>query len=163
MPQLDFSMFPSQAFWLVVCFTLMWLIMAKMIVPKITDILNRRQRKIDDYLTAAESFRQAAEETLEKYENALREVNAEALQNLHKAAETLDKKMADREAEKARLLAEAMAENERLTEENRRQTMEQIENIAVDLSVLISHRLGLGEVIADKDVIATAKRRQNNE
>ena len=78
MPQLDFSTFPSQAFWLVVSFALMWLVMAKMIVPKITDILNQRQRKIDDYLTAAGEFKQTAEEALEKYERVLREANAEA-------------------------------------------------------------------------------------
>ena len=77
MPQLDFSTFPSQAFWLVVSFALMWLVMAKMIVPKITDILNQRQRKIDDYLTAAGEFKQTAEEALEKYERVLREANAE--------------------------------------------------------------------------------------
>ena len=70
MPQLDFSTFSSQSFWLVVSFGLMWLIMAKMIVPKITDILNQRQRKIDDYLNAAGEFKQAAEAALEKYRQA---------------------------------------------------------------------------------------------
>lgn len=101
MPQLDFSTFPSQAFWLVVSFALMWLVMAKMIVPKITDILNQRQRKIDDYLTAAGEFKQTAEEALEKYERVLREANAEAAENLRKAGEELEKKIAAREAEKA--------------------------------------------------------------
>jgi len=90
MPQLDFSTFPSQAFWLVVSFALMWLVMAKMIVPKITDILNQRQRKIDDYLTAAGEFKQTAEEALEKYERVLREANAEAAENLRKAGEELE-------------------------------------------------------------------------
>ena len=111
MPQLDFSTFPSQAFWLVVSFALMWLVMAKMIVPKITDILNQRQRKIDDYLTAAGEFKQTAEEALEKYERVLREANAEAAENLRKAGEELEKKIAAREAEKSRRLAEAAADD----------------------------------------------------
>ena len=153
MPQLDFSTFPSQAFWLVVSFALMWLVMAKMIVPKITDILNQRQRKIDDYLTAAGEFKQTAEEALEKYERVLREANAEAAENLRKAGE----------AEKSRRLAEATAENERRTEENRRQTMEQIENIAAELAVRIAGRLELDGLFSAEDVAKTAGRRREHE
>ena len=154
MPQLDFSTFPSQAFWLVVSFALMWLVMAKMIVPKIIDILNQRQRKIDDYLTAAGEFKQTAEEALEKYERVLREANAEAAENLRNAA---------REAEKSRRLAEATAENERRTEENRRQTMEQIENIAAELAVRIAGRLELDGLVSAEDVAKTAGRRREHE
>ena len=163
MPQLDFSTFPSQAFWLVVSFALMWLVMAKMIVPKITDILNQRQRKIDDYLTAAGEFKQTAEEALEKYERVLREANAEAAENLRKAGEELEKKIAAREAEKSRRLAEATAENDRRTEENRRQTMEQIENIAAELAVRIAGRLELDGLVSAEDVAKTAGRRREHE
>ena len=159
MPQLDFSTFPSQAFWLVVSFALMWLVMAKMIVPKITDILNQRQRKIDDYLTAAGEFKQTAEEALEKYERVLREANAEAAENLRKAGEELEKKIAAREAEKSR----RTAENERRTEENRRQTMEQIENIAAELAVRIAGRLELDGLFSAEDVAKTAGRRREHE
>ena len=156
MPQLDFSTFPSQAFWLVVSFALMWLVMAKMIVPKITDILNQRQRKIDDYLTAAGEFKQTAEEALEKYERVLREANAEAAENLRKAGEELEKKIAAREAEKSRRLAEATAENERRTEENRRQTM-------AELAVRIAGRLELDGLVSAEDVAKTAGRRREHE
>ena len=162
MPQLDFSTFPSQAFWLVVSFALMWLVMAKMIVPKITDILNQRQRKIDDYLTAAGEFKQTAEEALEKYERVLREANAEAAENLRKAGEELEKKIAAREAENSRRLAEA-AENDRRTEENRRLTMEQIENIAAELAVRIAGRLELDGLVSAEDVAKTAGRRREHE
>lgn len=163
MPQLDFSTFPSQAFWLVVSFALMWLIMAKMIVPKITDILNQRQRKIDDYLTAAGEFKRTAEEALEKYERVLREANDEAAENLRKAGEDLEKKIAAREAEKSRQLAETMAENERKTEAARRQTMERIEDIAAKLAVRIAGRLGLDDAVSAEDVAETAARRRKDE
>ena len=47
MPQLDTSTFTSQLFWLVVCFFSMMFIMSKFIIPKIADIMEQRQRKID--------------------------------------------------------------------------------------------------------------------
>ena len=129
MPQLDFSTFSSQSFWLVVSFGLMWLIMAKMIVPKITDILNQRQRKIDDYLNAAGEFKQAAEAALEKYRQALKKANDEAAEEMHKASEELHRTIAERDAETSRRLQEMLLENERQIAENRHQTMEQIGKI----------------------------------
>ena len=53
MPQLDTSTFTSQLFWLVVCFFSMMFIMSKFIIPKIADIMEQRQRKIDGYLNKA--------------------------------------------------------------------------------------------------------------
>ncbi len=163
MPQLDFSVFPSQAFWLLISFMLMWLIMAKMIVPKITDILNRRQRKIDDYLSAAAEFKQTAEDILEKYEQALHQANAQAAEYLRKAAEDLDKKTAEREEETSRRLVEMLAESEKKIEEDRRLTIDKIEKISIDLAARVAGKLGLDNVVSAEDVARTAKQEQKDE
>lgn len=64
MPQLDTSTFTSQLFWLIVCFFSMLFIMSRFIVPRIADILEQRQRKIDGYLNKAHNIRLEAEESL---------------------------------------------------------------------------------------------------
>lgn len=163
MPQLDFSVLPSQAFWLVISFMLMWLIMAKMIVPKITDIINRRQRKIDDYLSAAAEFKQTAEDILEKYERALHQANAQAAECLRKAAEDLDKKTAEREEETSRRLVEMLAESEKKIEEDRQLTIDEIEKISIDLAAQVAGKLGLDNVVSAEDVARTAKQEQKDE
>ena len=60
MPQLDTSTFTSQLFWLVVCFFSMMFIMSKFIIPKIADIMEQRQRKIDGYLNKAADLKEQA-------------------------------------------------------------------------------------------------------
>ena len=50
MPQLDFSVFPSQLFWLCVTFFTMLFVMSKFIIPRIAEMINLRKEKIDDYL-----------------------------------------------------------------------------------------------------------------
>jgi F-type H+-transporting ATPase subunit b len=53
MPQLDISTFPSQVFWLIICFGILCLVMATAITPKIGVSLSKRQNKVDDdYETA---------------------------------------------------------------------------------------------------------------
>ena len=50
MPQLDFSIFPSQFFWLCVCFFSMLFIMSKIIIPRIAEMIELRREKIDGNL-----------------------------------------------------------------------------------------------------------------
>ena len=47
MPQLDPASFPSQLFWLAVCFGTMLLVLSVFVLPRITRTLTTRQGRID--------------------------------------------------------------------------------------------------------------------
>ena len=57
MPQLDVTTFSSQIFWLVVSFVALFLIMLRVRVPKISDALEARQKRIDDNLARAQELK----------------------------------------------------------------------------------------------------------
>ncbi len=163
MPQLDFSSFSSQAFWIIISFLLMWFIIANFIVPKIVDILNQRQHKIDDYLSAAEQFKQSAEEALTKYEKALKVANEQALENFRLAEEKLKRKIAEKESEKNKILADLAVQNQQAIEQQRRQTMEQIEKISVELASLMASKVGVGDIVTKDDINLIIKREPKDE
>ena len=122
MPQLDTSTFTSQLFWLIVCFFSMLFIMSRFIVPRIADILEQRQRKIDGYLNKAHNIRLEAEESLKKYQDALAEateaeLNAYMQAKQDELAAKLQKKIAAGEAEIAKSKEEAMARVKDMSEE----------------------------------------------
>ena len=50
MPQFDPATFPTQIFWLLVSFVGLYLILWKLVIPRITDVLAMRQEKIEDDL-----------------------------------------------------------------------------------------------------------------
>ena len=111
MPQLDPASFPSQLFWLAVCFGTMLLVLSVFVLPRITRTLTTRQGRIDGDLQAAENLRADAEAALAAYDAALQQArnNALALAQEMRAeiqAETdrqkaeLDARLAD-EAQKA--------------------------------------------------------------
>ena len=79
MPQLDPASFPSQLFWLAVCFGTMLLVLSVFVLPRITRTLTTRQGRIDGDLEAAEKLRADAEAALAAYDAALQQARNNAL------------------------------------------------------------------------------------
>ena len=65
MPQLDFSTFPNQAFWLIVTMLCLFMMVRLLIIPRMDNILANRRKVIEEDLVGAEKFRDAAEELRE--------------------------------------------------------------------------------------------------
>ncbi len=78
LPQLDISTYPTQLVWLVLTFAVLYLIMSKVALPRVSQILEERQLRIEDNLSKAESLRQEAQAAAEAYEKSLAEARAEA-------------------------------------------------------------------------------------
>ena len=78
MPQFDLSVYSSQIFWLVICFTILTVYIAKISVPRLKQVLEVRWRKTDGYRIEAAKF--ADEEKTIESENAKRlaEIRKEA-------------------------------------------------------------------------------------
>jgi len=53
MPQLDLSTFPSQIFWLAVFFVVLYLLMAKLAIPKIERVIDERRNRVENDLDKA--------------------------------------------------------------------------------------------------------------
>ena len=78
MPQFDIGTFASQIFWLAVIFTLLFLILSRSVLPKVSGILEQRQRRLDDDIAKAGALRKEAETVLAEYEKARAEAEARA-------------------------------------------------------------------------------------
>jgi len=79
MPQLDPSTFGTQLFWLGICFVALYLVMAIVVLPRISGTLQARASQLDDDLAEAEALREKAETALAAYEEALAEARSRAL------------------------------------------------------------------------------------
>jgi len=78
MPQLDFSTFGNQIFWLVVTLVAIYLILSRIALPRIAEVLAQRQDRISDDLAAAEDLKGQALAAEEAYNQALAEARVEA-------------------------------------------------------------------------------------
>ena len=88
MPQLDPKYWASQAFWLVLVFTLLYLTISKFFIPKIKSGLDDRENKIKDDIDEANNLKELSEKRQKEYnlviENAKKEVQKILSENKNK-------------------------------------------------------------------------------
>jgi F-type H+-transporting ATPase subunit b len=75
-PPFQTENFPSQLFWLVLTFVLLYALMARVALPRIGSILAQRSKRIGDDIAAAERFKQRSEGAQADYQKALADAHA---------------------------------------------------------------------------------------
>ncbi len=110
-PPFDTHTFPSQIFWFVICFGALYLLMKRVIVPRLAGIVDTRAAKIAGDIDEAQRLRLQSDTALSAYEKALADARASS-QKIAQAATDKAKAEADErrhaiEAELAAKLAEA--------------------------------------------------------
>ena len=85
LPQLDISTWPNQLLWLTVTFLVGYLLMAKVITPRIGTVLNNRRQTIFDDLKRAKDAEAEAKQLKEDYESALETARTTAAEAASKA------------------------------------------------------------------------------
>jgi F-type H+-transporting ATPase subunit b len=95
MPQFDFSFFSSLAFWSVVSFSILLVILYKFGLPTIVEVLEVRERQIKNDLDRAEQARTEAEAKLAEYAEQLRQARSEAAAIIEEARRLAQRQVDD--------------------------------------------------------------------
>lgn len=143
MPQLDFSTFPNQIFWLVVALVLIYLVLSKIALPRIAGIVADRQGTITNDIAAAEELRAKAVEAEKAYNKALVDAREEANKIVAEArveiGKDLDKATARADAE----IAAKSAESVKRIEEIRLGAAKNVEEVAREAAAAIVSAMGV--------------------
>ena len=91
MPQLDPTYWASQAFWLILVFSILYVSIAKFYLPKIKKNLDDRENKIKEDLDEANNLKSLSEEKLKEYEITLENSKVEVTKILLESKNKLDK------------------------------------------------------------------------
>lgn len=156
MPQLDFSVFPSQLFWLVVSFFTMLFIMSKFIIPKTAEMINLRKEKIDGDLERAAKIKQQVEQTLEKYNQALADANSRANISLQKTKDELNDTINRKQIDLSVRLRADIEAGEKKIAASKEKALQKVEEVAAELAVDVLNKLGFGGIKV-KDAANTLK------
>ena len=134
MPQLNPEFWISQIFWLTLTFGVLYIILSKLILPKISANLELRKSQIQENIEAAEKQRESSESKIKEYDsiilkskleakNIFKEAREKTLKNINSKKETLDKQI-DEEIKKAEQEIKALREG----------AAEKINKIAIETS-----------------------------
>ena len=104
MPQLNPEFWISQIFWLTLTFGILYIVLSKLILPKISANLELRKSQIQENIEAAEKQRENSESKLKEYDdiilksklkakNIFREAREKVIKDINLKKETLDKQI----------------------------------------------------------------------
>jgi len=158
LPQLDFATWPSQIFWLTVALVVLYQLMTRIALPRISSVLEERADAMADDLDRAEEYRRKAAEAEEAYNQALADARAKAqaiaAETRAKIQEEVDAAQAKADAE----IAAKTAESEKRIAEIRESALENVEVVATETAGAIIDKL-MPEA-ADEGALASAVRAQ---
>ena len=106
MPQLNPEFWVSQIFWLVITFGILYVVLSKLILPKISSNLESRKSQISDNIEAADKQREESEKKLNEYDliitkskteakNIFNQAREKALKDINVKRDILDKQIED--------------------------------------------------------------------
>ena len=130
MPQLDFSTFPNQIFWLVVTLVVIYFVLSRIALPRIGAVLAERSGTITNDIAAAEDLKNQAAEAEEAYNQALIDARAEAQKIVAEAKAEIQAEL-DVELQKADAeIAAKTAESEAAIAEIRDGAVQSVKDVA---------------------------------
>ena len=156
MPQLDPTYWASQAFWLILVFTILYVSIAKFYLPKIKNNLDTRENKIKEDLDSANKFNNLSELRLKEYEKILENSKKEVIKIHIETKSKLDK---DIQAKKNKI--EKEIENEILKAQKeivelKKGSLEDIYKISEDISSNIIENIS-GDKLNESSIKATVE------
>ena len=150
-PPFDATTFASQLLWLTLTFVALYLLMARVALPRVGAIIENRRQRVAGDLADAQSFKDQSDSAIAAYEKALAEARGRA-QTL--ASEAREKQAAAAEVHRKSLDAKLnahIAESEKTIANSRTAAMANVRTIAADAAAAIVERL-IGSAPAKNDV-----------
>jgi len=141
MPQLDVATFPSQLFWLAVTFIILYILMSRVGLPRLTAAIDARRQRREDDLARAARLKTEAEAANAAFQRTMAEARAQAQAAIKETTDRLAAEAAERQHALAAALAEQIDEAERRIVETKTQALSEVRGIALDVGRSVVEKL----------------------
>ena len=150
MPQLNPEFFVSQLFWLVVTFSFLFVFLWRVSLPRIGNVLEKRERKINEDLTSAKELQVEATKIQEAIENQLKKAKTDALEMIKSSSNSLLEKAQTELTKLDRELDAKIDESTKSIEKNKSQSVFEIQNQIHEITKLTLSKVASFDVSDDE-------------
>ena len=145
MPQLDFSTFPNQIFWLVVFCVVLFAIVKLFIIPRMEDIFANRRKIIDGNIAKAEEIRIRVSEIEKQIEEELQKAKSQCDEIMNTSGNNIKEQMALALEDSKIATTQLISEAEGRLKELRDGSEAAIEKISEELASEIISKISRGK------------------
>ena len=141
MPQLDTKFWFSQFFWLTLTFSILFILLSKFILPKISANLETRKSQILENISAAEKKREESESKIKEFEEIVKKSKNEAKNHLNQVKKRIVKDISLKKEALEKELSEEIQKIELEIQGLKDKAPEKINRIAVETSTNLLQKL----------------------
>ena len=141
MPQLDPEVFSPQLVWLAITFAILYVVMARLALPRIGEVIEGRHDHIAHDLDAAATLKSQAEAALDAYNQSMARTRSEAQGVLARAAEQRAAAAAARSSEFEARIAAQLGEAEARIAKAKARALDDIEGVAGEIARAATEKL----------------------
>jgi F-type H+-transporting ATPase subunit b len=156
MPQLDPKYWASQAFWLILIFTILYISIAKFYLPKIKNNLDDRENKIKDDVDDANKFKELSESKFKEYEKILADAKKEVIKIQMDSKNILDKDIQSKKEAMEKEIENEISKAQKEIDELKRSSLNDIQNISENITSSIIENIS-GDKLNESSVKAAVE------
>ena len=134
MPQLDPTYWASQAFWLILIFTVLYLILLNLFIPKIKNSIDNRENKIKDDLDEAQKLKDLAEQRLKEYASSIEDAKKEVQKIIFESKNKLNLEIQNKKKEFEKQIEIEIINAEKEIEDLKKDSLENISTISEEMA-----------------------------
>ena len=156
MPQLDPKYWASQAFWLILIFSILYISIAKFYLPKIKKSLDDRESKIKEDLDEANKLKNLSEKKIKEYEIILENSKKEVTKILLESKNTLNKDIKNKKDSMEKEIENEISKAQKEILEMKKNSISSISNISQEIASNIIEKMS-GDKLNESSIKAVVE------
>ena len=135
MPQLNPEFWSAQIFWLILIFSILYLIIWKIFLPKITYSIENRKSRIVNDLDEAQKLKESAEKKLNEYKDIIEKTKKEAKKIIEDSKKKLNRDIEEKKQKFNDEIEKEILNAEKEIKDLKKSLISNINKIAAEISV----------------------------
>ncbi len=156
LPQFDFSSWPTQLFWLIVAFVVLYYVMAQVALPRGAEVLETRQSRIEQDLERAGELKVEHDKVSAAVEATLGDARAKAEEQIDRAMEKAEKDAKKKQSQAETKLSKQQSDAEKRIAAAKAEAMDSVAEAAGEIAESAVERL-LGKKADKRKLNAAVK------
>ena len=163
MPQLNPEFFITQLFWLVVTFSFLLVFLWRISLPRISSVLEKREKKINDDIATAKKLQENAEKIQKEIEDKLKEVKNNNADLIKSTSLSLQEKSNEHLKKLDNEINKKIDESSTLIKKNKNESMQKIESQIIEITRLTLSKKSNIQVNVEeiKEVLPSVQKKVN--
>ena len=159
MPQLDFSTFLPQIFWLFISLSFLYIVLSRYALPRVSDVIEERKDIIAQDIDSAKKFSSETELAIEELNMKLSEAKISSQSLMNNSLQEIKESNEEKKAILLKEINDDIVAAEAKIQEKKEESLSEISSVSEDIAIEMLGNLSIGEI--DKEKVISLSRKVN--